>query len=187
MRQCMWMLLLQSLAWHMSQHQNLNKWERISKRTKWLCSLIRYSWSFGHSYGLFFPSALSEIPGSAFRKTLMEETFSPQGIWLQDQAKLLLSVRASSRWQKNASWTPRAAGISIRQLYLACLPWQCRHLCQVTSLPHLLPLLWFWLSTNVEQHCRPQCITGIAFCISRGLFWILCPQSEISLQARVLT
>lgn len=81
-----------------------------------------------YSFHLLYLKYLEVLLGKLDREYFL----TTQGMWLQDQVKLLLSVRASSRWQKNASWTQKAAGISIRQLYLACLPWLCRLPCRVT-------------------------------------------------------
>lgn len=113
-------------------------------------------------------------------KCYREHFLTTQGIWWQDPVKLSLSVRASSSWQKTASRTPRAAGISTRQRCLACLPWPCRLPCQVTRSTSPPPPVDF---RGVEQHCHPQCVAGITFCTAETYFEY-CLWSEISVQAK---
>lgn len=154
-----------------SQLWNLNRGKRTSKRIKWLGSLIRHSWSltFSCSFHLLYLKYLEVLLGKRYR-----ESFLPtQGMWLQNQVKWLLSVRASSGWQKNASWTPKAAGISTRQLYLACLPWLCRLPCQVTFSTSTSYLSSRPPPSVSEQHCHPRVFAGTAFYTSRGSFYNL--------------
>lgn len=122
---------------------------------------------------LFFPSALSEIPRSAFRETLQRILSPHTGNVVAEPSEVIAVCQSLQRVAEKCQLDPESCWY-FHQTAIPCL----LALAVQASMPGNFLHLTSYLSSRPlpstsEQHCHPRVFAGTAFYTSRGSFYNL--------------